>query len=193
MFARKLAWASDEDVQDNCKDAPQAGLAARHSGRTHPVIIGTAPLHANDGDSCTRGGRFGAHNLHPNFPGPLYARLENTTVASWFNGGVRIFRAVEGAERRTWRATARRGDRLLTSRRRRRRIRAGTIQINHAIVDEKRGLDLRQRSLHRADSIILRYTGAVPPRLESRSSFGSDNGFRKGATEKRSVTPIAPT
>jgi hypothetical protein len=63
---------------------------------TNPVIIGTAPLHANDGELCTRGGRFGAHNLHPNFPGPLYRQLENTTVSTWFNGGVRIYRAVEG-------------------------------------------------------------------------------------------------
>ena len=43
----------------------------------------------------SRGVRFGAHNLHPNFPGPLYRQLENTTVATWFNGGIRIYRAVE--------------------------------------------------------------------------------------------------
>ena len=136
MFARKLAWASDEDVQDNCKDAPKLVWLLDIQDETHPVIIGTAPLHANDGELCTRGGRFGAHNLHPNFPGPLYKRLENTTVASWFNGGVRIFRAAEGpkasrARLRTSRRSA------ITSRRRRPRIRAARSQINHAIVDEK--------------------------------------------------------
>ena len=111
MFGRKLAWASDEDVQDNCKDAPKLVWLLDLAAETNPVIIGTAPLHENDGELCTRGGRFGAHNLHPNFPGPLYTRLENTTVASWFNGGVRLFRPPGNP--------------------------SGTIQINHAIVDEQ--------------------------------------------------------
>ena len=82
MFGRKLAWAADEDVQDNCKDAPKLVWLLDIRDETNPVIIGTAPLHSNDGELCTRGGRFGAHNLHPNFPGPLYRQLENTTVAS---------------------------------------------------------------------------------------------------------------
>ena len=81
---------------DNCKDAPKLVWLLDIRDETHPVIVATAPLHPNDGELCTRGGRFGAHNLHPNFPGPLYANLQNTTVATWFNGGVRIYRATEG-------------------------------------------------------------------------------------------------
>jgi hypothetical protein len=96
MFARKLAWASDEDVMDNCKDAPKLVWLLDIRDETNPVIVATAPLHPNDGDLCSRGGRFGAHNLHPNFPGPLYANLQNTTVTTWFNGGVRIYRATDG-------------------------------------------------------------------------------------------------
>ena len=60
------------------------------------MVIATAPLHANDGGHCTSGGRFGAHNLHPNFPSATSANLKNTTVASWFNGGVRIFHIADG-------------------------------------------------------------------------------------------------
>jgi hypothetical protein len=96
MFARKLAWASDEDVMDNCKDAPKLVWLLDIRDETNPVIVATAPLHANDGELCSRGGRFGAHNIHPNFPGPLYANLQNTTVTTWFNGGVRIYRATHG-------------------------------------------------------------------------------------------------
>ena len=81
---------------DNCKDAPKLVWLLDIRDETHPVIVATAPLHPNDGELCTRGGRFGAHNIHPNFPGPLYANLQNTTVSTWFNGGVRIYRAVEG-------------------------------------------------------------------------------------------------
>jgi hypothetical protein len=159
MFARKLAWASDEDVQDNCKDAPKLVWLLDIQDETHPVIIGTAPLHANDGELCTRGGRFGAHNLHPNFPGSLYKRLENTTVASWFNGGVRIFRAVEGPKGVPGppphveeigyyipEAPPKNP--------------SGTIQINHAIVDEKGLIYANDRFT--GGLYILRYTGSVP-------------------------------
>lgn len=159
MFSRKLAWASDEDTQDNCKDAPKLVWLIDIRAETHPVIIGTAPLHADDGKRCTAGGRFGAHNLHPNLPGPLYKRLENTTVASWFNGGVRLFRAVEGPagvadapahveEIGYYIPEAPAGNA------------SKTIQINHAIVDE-RGL-IYANDRFRGGLYILRYTGTVP-------------------------------
>ena len=159
MFSRKLAWASDEDTQDNCKDAPKLVWLLDIRVETSPVIIGTAPLHADDGKRCSAGGRFGAHNLHPNFPGPLYSRLENTTVASWFNGGVRLFRAVPGPtgvpdapphveEIGYYVPEAPPGNP------------SKTIQINHAIVDEKGLIYANDR--FRGGLYILRYTGTVP-------------------------------
>jgi len=96
LFNRGLALVSDEATADNCKDAPKIVWLMDIRSESNPMVIGTVPLHANDGELCQRGGRFGAHNIHPNFPGPLYAHLRNTTVASWFNGGVRIFHAVPG-------------------------------------------------------------------------------------------------
>src|SRR5262245_26294526 len=159
MFSRKLAWASDEAVQDNCKDAPKLVWLLDIRDETHPTIIGTAPLHSDDGKRCSAGGRFGAHNLHPNFPGPLYARLENTTVASWFNGGVRLFRAVPGPagvpdapphveEIGYYVPEAPPGNP------------SKTVQINHAIVDEKGLIYANDR--FRGGLYILRYTGKVP-------------------------------
>jgi hypothetical protein len=159
MFARKLAWASDEDVQDNCKDAPKLVWLLDIQDETHPVIIGTAPLHANDGELCTRGGRFGAHNLHPNFPGPLYARLENTTVASWFNGGVRIFRAVEGPKGVPG-APPHVEELGFYIPEAPPKNPSGTIQINHAIVDEKGLIYANDRFT--GGLYILRYTGSIP-------------------------------
>lgn len=159
MFARKLAWASDEDVQDNCKDAPKLVWLLDIQDETHPVIIGTAPLHPNDGELCTRGGRFGAHNLHPNFPGPLYKRLENTTVASWFNGGVRILRAVEGPKGVPG-APPHVEEIGYYIPEAPPKNPSGTIQINHAIVDE-RGL-IYANDRFTGGLYILRYTGSVP-------------------------------
>src|SRR3546814_3897269 len=38
----------------------------------------------------TRGGRFGAHNLHENRPGPAF-RSDDIVFGTFFNGGVRAF------------------------------------------------------------------------------------------------------
>ena len=38
-----------------------------------------------------RGGRFGAHNVHENYPGPLSWRSEDIVVGTFFNAGVRVF------------------------------------------------------------------------------------------------------
>ena len=146
-------------MQDNCKDAPKLVWLLDIQGETHPVIIGTAPLHAADGELCARGGRFGAHNLHPNFPGPLYTRLENTTVASWFNGGVRIFRAVEGPKGVPG-APPHVEEIGFYIPQAPPKNPSGTIQINHAIVDEK-GL-IYDNDRFTGGLYILRYTGSVP-------------------------------
>jgi hypothetical protein len=159
MFGRKLAWAADEDVMDNCKDAPKLVWLLDIRAETNPVIIGTAPLHANDGELCTRGGRFGAHNLHPNFPGPLYGRLENTTVSTWFNGGVRIYRAVHGPSGVTD-APPHVEEIGYYIPEAPPKNPTGTIQINHAIVDE-RGL-IYANDRFTGGLYILRYTGTVP-------------------------------
>ena len=159
MFRRNLAWASDEDVMDNCKDAPKLVWLLDIRDETHPVIVATAPLHPNDGELCTRGGRFGAHNIHPNFPGPLYATLQNTTVTTWFNGGVRIYRATEGPkgvanvppqiEELGFYVPAAPP-----------RNPTKTIQINHAIVGADGLIYANDRFA--GGLYILRYTGSVP-------------------------------
>ena len=159
IFSRRLAIASDEAVQDNCKDAPKLVWLIDLRAETHPVIIDTAPLHETDGERCRAGGRFGAHNIHPNFPGPTSANLKNTTVASWFNGGVRIFHIADGPrgvpdapphfEEIGYyipAPIARNPNRV--------------AQINHAIVDENGLIYANDRFA--GGLYILRYTGPVP-------------------------------
>jgi hypothetical protein len=157
LFGRGLAVVSDEAVKDNCADAPKLVWLVDIREETNPVIIGTAPLPENAGDLCTRGGRFGAHNLHPNFPSSTSAQLKNTFVGSFFNAGVRIYRLVDVPvpsappqikEVGFFVPSAPPGNPT------------HTIQINHAIVDEK-GL------IYATDRIsggiyILKYTGPEP-------------------------------
>jgi hypothetical protein len=97
IFSRNLAFVSDEAVRDNCQDAPKLVWLLDVRAESNPMVIATAPLHASDGELCKRG-RFGAHNLHPNFPNATSssANLKNTAVAAWFDGGVRIFHVVDG-------------------------------------------------------------------------------------------------
>ena len=159
IFSRGLALASDEAVRDNCEDMPKLVWLVDIRAESHPVIIDTAPLQANDGERCQAGGRFGAHNLHPNFPSATSANLQHTTVASWFNGGVRIFHIADGpagvpdapphlAEIGHYIPAPPPGTPVRSA------------QINHAIVDEHGLIYANDRFT--GGLYILRYTGPVP-------------------------------
>ena len=159
LFNRGLALVSDEAVQDRCKDAPKLVWLMDIRAESNPMVIGTAPLHDTDGDLCQGAGRFGAHNLHPNFPSATSAKLRNTTVASWFTGGVRIFRVVPGAagvpdapshiEELGYYIPAAPP-----------RNPGGVSQMNHAIVDENGLIYANDRFT--GGLYILRYTGKIP-------------------------------
>jgi hypothetical protein len=154
LFGRGLAVVSDEAVLDKCADAPKLVWLVDIRDETNPVIVGTAPQPENAGDLCANGGRFGAHNVHPNFPSSTSAQLKNTFVGTFFSGGVRIYRLIDTAvphappqikEIGFFVSSAPPGNPT------------HSIQINHAIVDEK-GL------VYSVDRIsgglyIFRYTG----------------------------------
>jgi len=56
------------------------------------MTIASIPLPNNVNELCSRGGWFGAHNIHENMPLPTSAILRNTIVGSFANGGVRVYR-----------------------------------------------------------------------------------------------------
>jgi hypothetical protein len=159
IFSRSLAFVSDEAVRDHCQDMPKLVWLLDIRAETNPLILDTAPLAPNADELCKRGGRYGSHNLSPNFPSPTSANLKNTTVASWFNGGVRIFHIVDGPagvpnapphleEIAYYIPAGLPGNP------------SGAAQINHAIVDEHGliyALDRFTGGLY-----ILKYTGPVP-------------------------------
>ena len=154
LFGRGLAVVSDEAVLDKCADAPKLVWLVDIRDETNPVIVGTTPQPENAGDLCANGGRFGAHNVHPNFPSSTSAQLKNTFVATFFSGGVRIYRLVDSPvphappqikEIGFFVSPAPPGNPT------------HSIQVNHAMVDEK-GL------IYAVDRIsgglyIFRYTG----------------------------------
>jgi len=92
LFARGLAVVSEESTQDFAADFPKLIWLLDIHNESHPVTVGTAPLPENVNELCSRGGWFGAHNIHENIPLPTSAVLHDTVVGSFFNGGVRVYR-----------------------------------------------------------------------------------------------------
>jgi hypothetical protein len=90
LFDRGLWIVSDECVQDNGADWPKLVWVVDARNEANPVPIGTFPAPSYDA-FAKRGGRFGAHNLHENLPGPTSFRSDTLIVGSFFNAGVRVY------------------------------------------------------------------------------------------------------
>ena len=90
LFNRNLWVVSDECVMDNGADWPKLVwvLDARNAG--NPVPINTFPMPPYEA-FAKRGGRFGAHNLHENLPGPCSFVSETIIIGTFFNAGVRVY------------------------------------------------------------------------------------------------------
>jgi hypothetical protein len=90
LFERGLWIVSDECVQDNGADWPKLVWVIDARNDANPVPIGTFPAAPYDA-FARRGGRFGAHNLHENLPGPVSFRSDTIVIGTFFNAGVRVY------------------------------------------------------------------------------------------------------
>ena len=161
LTGRGLAVVSDEATMSKCEDSPKLIWLVDIRAETNPVIVGTAPVPENVAELCSRSGRFGAHNLQPNFPGSPVRQLRNTFVGSFFNGGVRIYRLVDvplaGAPPRIEEI----GFFVPPPPKPRQQASPPTaIQINHILVDDK-GLIYANDRIS-GGLYIFEYTGSQP-------------------------------
>jgi hypothetical protein len=90
LFERNLWVVSDECVLDNGADWPKLMWMIDARNEANPVPIGTFPAPPFDA-FARRGGRFGAHNMHENLPGPVSFQSDTIIVGTWFNAGVRVY------------------------------------------------------------------------------------------------------
>ena len=90
LFARDLLVVTDESVMDGGEDWPKLVWIFDHGVESKPVPIATCPAPPVD-VFAKRGGRFGAHNLHENLPGPLSWRSDQVIVGAFFNAGLRAY------------------------------------------------------------------------------------------------------
>jgi len=87
LFDRDILVASDESVRQNGGDWPKLVWILDMRREDNLVSVSTLPLpieaHRN------LGGRFGAHNMHENRPGPAF-RSSTLIFGTYFNGGIRV-------------------------------------------------------------------------------------------------------
>ena len=90
LFDRDLMVVTQEAVRLNGEDYPKLIWMMDIRDETNPVIISTFPM-ADTNDFFQRPGRFGAHNIYENQPGPTCYHSDNLIYGTFFNGGVRVF------------------------------------------------------------------------------------------------------
>ena len=90
LFNRDLMLVTQEAVRLNGEDYPKLMWMMDIRDETNPIIIGTLPMPETD-DFFNRPGRFGAHNVYENQPGPTCFYSDNLIFATLFNAGVRVY------------------------------------------------------------------------------------------------------
>ena len=90
LFSRDLLIVTDECVHDDGYDWPKLAWVVDVRAESNPVPVATLPLPPVE-EFGKRGGRYGAHNLHENLPGPGSWRSDRYVVGAFFNGGVRVY------------------------------------------------------------------------------------------------------
>jgi hypothetical protein len=84
---RDIVVVTDEQLATDCKGMQTRVRVVDIADERQPRVISEFP--APEGDFCSRGGRFGPHNLHEMRPGTL--QDSNTIYVTWFNAGLRVF------------------------------------------------------------------------------------------------------
>jgi hypothetical protein len=83
---RDVLVVTDEQLAKDCKGMQTRVRVVDIADELQPRVIAEFPVPA--GDFCSRGGRFGPHNLHEMRPGTLVD--PNTVYVTWFNAGLRV-------------------------------------------------------------------------------------------------------
>jgi hypothetical protein len=83
--------ATHEAVEDNCIDGDKRIDIFRNRPESTLTKIATLPNPRNAAELCTRGGRFGAHNIFEKTPDEPTWWSDRVVIGSFFNGGVRAY------------------------------------------------------------------------------------------------------
>ena len=84
---RQLLVVTDEAIEPDCQGARKDIHLVDISDESKPREVSRLPVPA--GDYCSRGLRFGPHNLHENRPGTFWS--DHIVFATYFNAGLRVY------------------------------------------------------------------------------------------------------
>jgi hypothetical protein len=90
LLERGLLVVTDESNKDDAVDWPKHTWVMDIREETNIVPISTFPLPPVDAFR-KRGGRFGSHNIHENYPSACAWRSDRIIVGAYFNAGVRAY------------------------------------------------------------------------------------------------------
>jgi hypothetical protein len=90
---RDLLVVTDEQLANDCKGMQTRVRVVDIADELRPVVVSELPVPV--GDFCSRGGRFGPHNVHEMRPGSLVD--PNTIYVTWFNAGLRVVDITDAA------------------------------------------------------------------------------------------------
>jgi hypothetical protein len=90
LFSRDLMVVTQEAVRPHGEDYPKLVWLMDIRDETNPVIISTLPM-PDTNDFFNRPGRFGAHNVYENQPGPTCFQSDTLVFGTFFNAGVRVY------------------------------------------------------------------------------------------------------
>ena len=90
FFSRDLMVVTQEAVRQGGEDYPKLVWLMDIRDETKPVIMGTLPMPDTE-DFFNRPGRFGAHNIYENQPGPTCYFSDTLVFGTFFNAGVRVY------------------------------------------------------------------------------------------------------
>lgn len=90
FFNRDLMVVTQESVRPGGEDYPKLVWLMDIQDESKPVIIGTLPMPETE-DFFNRPGRFGAHNIYENQPGPTCYFSDTLVFGTFFNAGVRVY------------------------------------------------------------------------------------------------------
>jgi hypothetical protein len=128
MFNRNLLIVTDESTNDNASDWPKLVWILDARDEKHPVPISTCPMPPVDAYK-SRGGRFGAHNIHENTPSPYAWHSEDIVIGTFFNGGLRAYDIANPYQPKEVAAFVPPAPAMSP---------VGSIQLNDCFVDERR-------------------------------------------------------
>ncbi|MGH6897000.1 MAG: LVIVD repeat-containing protein [Geminicoccaceae bacterium] len=88
LFDRDLLVVTDESIYDLAGDWPKRVWIIDARDERKLIPIATLPMPPVE-EFGPKGGRYGAHNIHENRPGPAF-HSEEIIVGAYFSGGVRV-------------------------------------------------------------------------------------------------------